>query len=69
MNFIKQALRVVISSAIGLPLMYHLDLKGFVLILFFFGIYIVVSLLIEAIWMQATKMSTNNKKQKQKRKN
>jgi hypothetical protein len=55
MNFLKQFIRAVAAAAIGFPIVMYLKLEGFLLMFFFFGIYIAVSLIIEAVWVFFTK--------------
>jgi len=50
MNFLKHPLRIVISASIGIPIVVYLNLNGILMMVFFFGIYIVVSMIIEGIW-------------------
>lgn len=51
MNFLKQTLRIVLSVLLGYFVIQYFKIKGFALgVLFYFGIYIVISLIIEMVW-------------------
>ncbi len=46
---IIQLLRFLISAIIGFWLVHRLNMEGFIVVVFFFGIYIAVSIFIELI--------------------
>ncbi len=58
---LKKALQVIISAIIGWKVVHLLELTTFFSVLFFLGIYIVVSLIIEMIWRLIYKVRRKNK--------
>ncbi len=44
-----QFLRFIISAVLGFWLVHRMEMEGFIVIIFFFGIYIAVSIFIEII--------------------
>ncbi len=64
MNLLKQIIRIMVSASIGIPIVAYLNLKGILMMIFFFGIYIVVSMIIEGIWAFFAKKQTLNYKKK-----
>lgn len=67
MNLLKQFLRVLISASIGIQLVNYLELNSILTVIFFFGIYIVVSILLEAIWILFSKNKLQNSGTKSKK--
>ncbi len=55
-------LRIVISAIIGYWLYIELDLEGFMVFVFFFGIFIVVSILLEIIRKMVERKKFQNRK-------
>jgi len=55
---IKNIIRFVLSAVISYPIVKNLELSTFYSILFFIGIYIAISLIIEAVW----RIAENSKK-------
>ena len=56
MNFLKQVLRIIAAIAISYPVVEYFNItSGVMRIIFYFGIYIVVSLIIEMIWNTVSK--------------
>jgi hypothetical protein len=58
---IIQFLRFIISAVLGFWLVHRLEMEGFIVIIFFFGIYIAVSIFIEIIRKFFFSKSTKNK--------
>jgi len=51
MNALKQVLRVVLSAGAGYFTIQYFNIDGFAMsVLFYLGLYIVVSLILEMIW-------------------
>lgn len=57
---IIQVLRFFISAVIGFYLVHRLDMDGFIVVVFFFGIYIAVSIFIEIIRKYFFQKNKNN---------
>ncbi len=57
-------LRILISAVIGYWLSVELELDGFIRFLFFFGIFIAVSILIEIIRKIIVRIKLKNRKSK-----
>lgn len=61
MNYLKQLLRIIASILVGFPIVTYFNItNGLLRIVFYFGVYIVVSLIIEMIW-NAVKEKRNEK--------
>jgi len=60
-NSIIQFLRFIISATLGFWLVHRLELDGFIVLIFFFGIYIAVSIFLEIIRKIFFKNKQNNK--------
>ena len=50
MNTIKQIVRIILAAIIGYNVVQYLDLNDFIAVVFYFGIYIAVSMIIEPLW-------------------
>ena len=57
-------LRYFISAIIGFWLVHYLELEGFIVIFFFFGIYIAISILLEIIRKIFTPKNSNKEANK-----
>ncbi len=56
MKFLKQILRIIAAITIGMLFIKYFNIEsGMLRILYYFGIYIVVSLIIEMIWNTVSK--------------
>ncbi|MCF6241315.1 MAG: hypothetical protein L3J74_08230 [Bacteroidales bacterium] len=58
---IIQFLRFLISAIIGFWLVHRLNMEGFIVVVFFFGIYIAVSIFIEIIRKYIFSKQSKNK--------
>jgi hypothetical protein len=48
--YLKHTLRILFSAVIGYVVTERLNMVGFIRIIFFFGVYIVVSLILEIVF-------------------
>ena len=60
MRILKELIRIIAAIAIGYPIVNYFNIeKNILRMVFYFGIYIVVSLIIEMIWNSVVKKKKN----------